>query len=49
MDRAEAYALPYSILEKNKKSLNMTDRGDRSYWHVALATMGGRLTRAKLY
>jgi len=39
MDRAEAYAVPFSVLDKNKKSLNMTDRGDRSYWHVALTTM----------
>lgn len=39
MDRTEAYAVPYSVLDKHKKSLNMTDRGDRSYWHVALTTM----------
>jgi hypothetical protein len=39
MDRAEAYAVPYSVLDKHKKSLNTTDRGDRSYWHVALTTM----------
>jgi hypothetical protein len=39
MDREEAYAVPYSLLDKNKKNLNMTDRGDRSYWHVAITTL----------
>ena len=39
MDRDEAYALPYSLLEKNKKNLNMTERGEKSYWHVAITTM----------
>jgi hypothetical protein len=39
MDRAEAYALPYSWINANKKNLNMTEKGDRSYWHVSLTTM----------
>jgi len=39
MDRNEAYAVPYSVVDENKKNLNMTDRGDRSYWHVALTTL----------
>ncbi|MGA2986930.1 MAG: hypothetical protein ABSG32_24275 [Terriglobia bacterium] len=39
MDRDGAYAVPYSWLLENKKNLNMTDRGDRSYWHVALTTV----------
>jgi hypothetical protein len=39
MDRDEAYAVPYSLLEKNKKNLNMTERGEKSYWHVAITTM----------
>jgi len=34
-----AFAVPYSWIEANKKNLNMTDRGDRSYWHVALTTL----------
>lgn len=40
MDRNEAYAVPYSLLADNKKNLNMTERGDRSYWHVAVTTLG---------
>ena len=39
MDRDEAFAVPYSWLASNKKNLNMTDRGERSYWHVALTTL----------
>jgi len=39
MDRPEAYALPYSWINANKKNLNMTEKGDKSYWHVALTTM----------
>lgn len=46
MDRAEAHAVPHSVLDKDKKSLNMTDRGDRSYWHVALTTMTTALSRS---
>jgi len=41
MDRNEAYALPYAWILDNKKNLNMTDRGERSYWHIALTTLGG--------
>ncbi|HWZ32861.1 MAG TPA: hypothetical protein VNX18_16075 [Bryobacteraceae bacterium] len=44
MDRDEAFAIPYSWIEQNKKNLNVTDRGDRSYWHVPVTTMeGGKL------
>jgi hypothetical protein len=39
MDQDEAFAIPYSWLEKNKKNLNMTDRGERSYWHVPVTTL----------
>jgi hypothetical protein len=39
MDRKEAFALPYSWLAENKKSLNMTDNGERSYWHIAVTTI----------
>jgi hypothetical protein len=39
MDRNEAFAIPYSWIEQNKKNLNMTDRGDRSYWHVPVTTV----------
>ena len=39
MDRNEAYAVPYSVVNENKKNLNKTDRGERSYWHVALTTL----------
>jgi len=41
MDRNEAYAVPYAVVDENKKNLNKTDRGDRSYWHVALTTLEG--------
>jgi hypothetical protein len=39
MDLAFAFAIPYSSLEQNKQHLNVTDRGDKSYWHVALTTL----------
>lgn len=39
MDREEAFAVPYSWLQKNKKHLNMTDRGERSYWHIPVTTL----------
>jgi hypothetical protein len=44
MDRDEAFAVPYSWVQKNKKNLNMTERGDRPYWHVPVTTVdGGKL------
>jgi hypothetical protein len=39
MDRDEAFAVPFSWLRSNKAHLNMTDSGDRSYWHVAITTL----------
>jgi hypothetical protein len=39
VDRDEAFALPYSWIAANKKNLNMTDRGERSYWHVPVTTL----------
>src|SRR5581483_6572540 len=36
MDRDDAFAIPYSWIQKNKVYLNKTDKGYRSYWHVAL-------------
>ena len=39
MDREEAFAVPYSWIQKNKNNLNVTDRGDRSYWHVPITTL----------
>jgi hypothetical protein len=41
MDRAEAFAVPYSWIRGNKQNLNMTERGDRSYWHIAITTLEG--------
>lgn len=38
MDLDHAFAVPYSWIVANKQHLNVTDRGDRSYWHVALTT-----------
>ena len=39
MDRDEAFAIPYSWIKKNKTHLNVTDRGERSYWHVPITTL----------
>ncbi len=39
MDRDEAFAVPYSWLQQNKKNLNVTERGDKSYWHVLITTL----------
>jgi len=39
MDRGEAYAVPYSWVADNRQNLNTTDRGERSYWHVALTAL----------
>jgi hypothetical protein len=41
MDLDYAFAVPYSWLAANKRNLNVTDRGDKSYWHVALTTIEG--------
>jgi hypothetical protein len=43
MDRGEAYAVPYSWILENKKHLNMTEKGDKSYWHIPLTTHEGKL------
>ena len=39
MDRDEAFAIPYSWIEQNRENMNVTDRGERSYWHVAITTV----------
>lgn len=41
MDRNEAFAIPHSWLAANKKHLNMTESGDRSYWHIAVTSADG--------
>lgn len=38
MDRNEGYAVPYPLLDKNK-NLNTSEKGDKSYWHVATNTL----------
>jgi hypothetical protein len=44
MDRDEAFAVPYSWIQNNKKNLNISEKGDRSYWHVPITTLdGGKL------
>jgi len=44
MDRNDAFAVPHSWFVANKKNLNMTEIGDRSYWHVPVTTLeNGRL------
>jgi hypothetical protein len=40
MDREEAFAVPFSWLLNWKKDFNITERDGRSYWHVALSSMG---------
>ena len=42
MDRDEAFAVPYSWIAANKKNMNVTDRGERSYWHVPVTTLDDR-------
>ena len=39
MDRDEAFAVPYSWIQKNKNTLNITDKGDRSYWHIPITAL----------
>jgi hypothetical protein len=39
MDREEAFAVPHSWLKANLNKFNMTDRGERSYWHVPITTL----------
>jgi hypothetical protein len=38
-DRDNAFALPHSWVNENKKYLNMTERGDKSYWYISLAKL----------
>lgn len=40
MDRDEAYALPVELVVEHLDALNMTTRGDRSYWHIVLSLDG---------
>ncbi|MDR3711823.1 MAG: hypothetical protein P4L51_03320 [Puia sp.] len=39
MDRLEAFAVPYSWILAHKHDLNMTENGERSYWHIAITTL----------
>ncbi len=39
MDRNDAFGIPYSWIEQNKKNMNVTDRGEHSYWHVPVTTL----------
>lgn len=39
MDRNEAFAIPHSWIAQNKKNMNVTERGERSYWHVPVTTL----------
>jgi hypothetical protein len=39
MDLDDAFALPYKWITTQKQFLDMTERGDRSYWHIRLATL----------
>jgi hypothetical protein len=35
----DAFALPYKWITSQRQYLNTTERGDRSYWHIHLATL----------
>ena len=37
MDLEDAFALPYHWITNQKQFLNMTQKGERSYWHIAFA------------
>ncbi|MEO7862628.1 MAG: hypothetical protein ABIU05_19775 [Nitrospirales bacterium] len=39
MDMEDAFALPYKWITTQKQFLDMTDRGDRSYWHIRFARL----------
>ena len=39
MDLNDAFALPHKWITTQKQFLNMTERGDRTYWHILLATL----------
>jgi hypothetical protein len=39
MDSDDAFALPYRWITTQKRFLNMTERGDRSYWHIHLTAL----------
>ena len=39
MDLDDAFALPYKWITTHKQFLDMTDRGDRSYWHIRVAIL----------
>lgn len=39
LGRNEAFAIPYSWIQQNERNMNVTDRGDRSYWHVPVTTV----------
>lgn len=41
MDRDEAYAIPFAWIRENLKNLNVTDRGEKSYWHIPITTLTG--------
>lgn len=43
MDREKAYAIPLSLILENVNSLNRTERGDKSYWHITLSLDQGIL------
>ena len=47
MDQNEAYAVPHSWITANKKNLNVTEKGEKSYWHIAL-TLDRRLLAINL-
>jgi len=36
MDRSEGFAIPLDVIKEKLDSLNRTEKGDRSYWHITL-------------
>ena len=43
MDRDEAFAIPFSVVEKNLSGLNRTELPHRGYWHISLINDDGTL------
>jgi hypothetical protein len=39
MDREDAYALPFKWISDNKKNCSIMQKGEGSYWHIALTQL----------
>lgn len=48
VETQKALALPFSWMKQNRFSLTMTERSERSYWHVPLITMPEKILAINL-